>query len=62
MAKTKAKGKKKKKRKAPAHLKAYRECWKELRFCPLTDKYTPAIKKKAKACVERKMGKKAKKK
>ncbi len=61
MAKAKAKGKKKK-RKAPPHLKVWRDCWKEIGHCPLTEKTTEAIKKKARACVERKMGKKAKKK
>ena len=64
MAKKKKVAKKpaKKKRKAPPHLKAYRACWKEMNYCPLTDKSTPAIKAKAKACVEKKLGKKATKK
>lgn len=58
----KKKAAKKKKRKAPPHLKAYRQCWKEMNYCPLTDKATPAIKAKAKACVDKKLGKKATKK
>ncbi len=58
----KAKTKKKKKRKAPPHLIAWNKCWKEIGVCPLTDKITKADKAKARACVERKLGKKAKKK
>jgi len=56
-----AKPSKGKKRPYPAHLQAWNKCWKEIGVCPLTDKVTAADKVKARACVERKLGKKAKK-
>ncbi len=61
MAKAKKAAKKKKKRKAAPHLKAWNQCWKEIGVCPLTDKVTQKDKDKARKCVERKLGKKAKK-
>jgi hypothetical protein len=59
MAKAKKVKGKKKRRLSPV-LKAWNKCWKEIGVCPLTDKVTPKDKAKARACVERKMGKKAK--
>jgi hypothetical protein len=50
-----------KKRTLPPHLKAWNQCWKEIGVCPLTDKVTAAHKAKARACVDRKLGRKAKK-
>ncbi len=57
-----AKKKKGKKRKASTVLKAWNKCWKEIGVCPLTDKVTQKDKAKARACVDRRMGKKRKKK
>ncbi len=43
-------------------IMTWNACWKEIGVCPLTDKITQADKDKARKCVERKTGKKAKKK
>lgn len=43
-------------------IMTWNACWKQIGVCPLTDKVTQSDKDKARACVDKKLGKKATKK